>query len=65
MSGVDANGQSIFNLPISCSVTPAGTDESISEFMVSLEDNDPNLGEPYIKLEKVSKRRINVTFHCH
>lgn len=44
MSGVDANGKSIFNYPISCSITPAGTDESISEFLLSLEDNDPNLG---------------------
>lgn len=44
MAGVDADGMSIFDYPVSCSITPAGTDESISEFLIELEETDPNLG---------------------
>ena len=38
-------GKSVLQFPVSVSSTPAGTDESIAEFLVHLEENSPNVGK--------------------
>ena len=40
----DMEAKSVLQFPISSSSTPAGTDESICEFLVSLEENAPHIG---------------------
>ena len=46
----DMEGKTVIQFPISVSSTPAGTDESIAEFLVSLEENSPHVGKNFSRV---------------
>jgi hypothetical protein len=54
-------GKTVMQFPVSISSTPSGTDESIAEFLVSLEENSPHIGNTakYIQLFLLSISQIS------
>ena len=52
-------GKNIMQFPVSSSSTPSGTDESLCEFLVMLEETSPHVG----KFLKLLKKQLPNSFY--